>query len=146
MDYSLMEYKPIKICIADHEKLGLERTWRDILQYLPPDDQEKALRYKQEPDRIRSVAGSCLILSHSRLAFPGDNIKIAKTEQGKPYAEGHTGFHFSLSHSGRLIVYAEDMSPVGVDVERVREKNWRIFHRYLTEKELKMIEVGSLTA
>lgn len=39
-----------------------------------------------------------------------------------------------------MIVFAEDSYPVGIDVELVKEKDWRLFHRYLTKDEMSMIE------
>ncbi|MCR5774743.1 MAG: 4'-phosphopantetheinyl transferase superfamily protein [Lachnospiraceae bacterium] len=130
----------VDICAADYEILGLEQTWEELLLYLDPSDKEKTLRFKFEADRIRSVAGACLIKANIKRAFPDEEIKTERTELGKPYISGKKGYQFNLSHSGRMIVFASDSSPVGVDVEAVREKDWRIFHRFLTEKEMAMIE------
>ncbi len=41
---------------------------------------------------------------------------------------------------------AFDEFPVGVDVEHVKDKDWRIFHRYLTDDEMSMIENSDRSA
>ncbi len=76
-------------------------------------------------------------------AYPDDSAKLDKTEYGKPFVKNRTGYEFNLSHSGRLIAFAEDDAPVGVDVELVKEKDYRLFHRYLNTEEMSMIESSS---
>lgn len=49
--------------------------------------------------------------------------EIALREGGKPFFPGHAGCHFNLSHSGDLALCALDGTPVGVDVQLV--KQWR---------------------
>ena len=88
----------------------------------------------------------CLIKAAAAEAFPGEKIDIKRTDEGKPYLPEKTGFEFSLSHSGKLIVLAVDDRPIGIDTELVKEKDWRIFHRYLTEEEMSMIEASRYPA
>lgn len=134
------ESREIEVIVADYEELGLRGTWEQLLPYLTDKEREKALKFKFEADRIRSVTGACLIKAYARKAFPDDDISIRETELGKPYVAGHAGYEFNLSHSGWLVVLAFDKHPVGVDVEKVKDKDWRIFHRYLTDDEMSMIE------
>jgi 4'-phosphopantetheinyl transferase len=127
--------------IVDHKKLGLEKNWRDIMPFLTEHERQKAERYRFEADKIRSAVGAFLIRTMASRSFPETEIVIERTASGKPYLAGQSGYEFSLSHSGDLIVLATDACPVGVDVERIRsEKDWRIFHRYLSEAEMTMIE------
>ena len=129
----------IKAYIADYKRLGIDKTWEKLLPYLTDAEREKVLRFKFDADKIRSVVGVCLIKSMAVEAFPGENITISVSEEGKPYLEGRVGYEFNLSHSGDLIVLAVDDLPVGIDVEQIKDKNWEIFHRYLTEAEMSMI-------
>lgn len=43
-------------------------------------------------------------------------------ENGKPYLTDNDNFHFNISHSGRWVVIAYGSSPVGVDVQELRDK------------------------
>jgi len=125
---------------VDYHKLGLENTWEDLLPLLSESEREKVGRFKFEADRIRSIVGICLIKSAVYRAFPGEEVKLETTMEGKPHIANRSGFEFNLSHSGRIIALAEDSYPVGVDVELVKDKDWKIFHRYLSDDEMTMIE------
>lgn len=120
--------------------LELDKLQGKLLTYLTEEEKTKALRYKFDADRIRSAVGACLIKAGIRRAYPGEDISVCTTELGKPYVKDHSGYEFNLSHSGRMIVFVEDGDPVGIDVELVKEKDWRLFHRYLTKDEMSMIE------
>lgn len=135
-----MPMQSIRVYIADYEKLGIDRMWESLLPYLASEEKERVLRYKFEADRIRSATGAFLIRRAAAKSFPGEEIIVKRTDEGKPYIPGRPGFEFSLSHSGKLIVLALSDRPVGVDVELIKGKDWHLFHRYLTEKEMSMIE------
>ena len=136
----MKERETIRILIADYKKLGLNKTWEGLLPHLSVPEREKALRYRFDADRIRSVTGACLIKAGTRGAYPDGDFRIRVTELGKPYVEGRSGYEFNLSHSGSIIAFAEDEAKVGIDVELIKNKDWRIFHRYLTGSEMSMIE------
>ncbi len=106
-------------------------------------EREKALRFKFEADRIRSLAGACLIRYGIKKRYPDEDIHIGRTGLGKPYVKERSGYEFNLSHSGRIIAFAEDTEPVGIDVELVKEKDWRIFRRYFSREEMSLIENSS---
>lgn len=133
------EQKAIRIYIADYKALGIEKTWEGLLPFFSDAEKEKILRFKFEEDRIRSVVGRCLIRAGVRREYPDGEITIDTTESGKPFIGDRRGYEFNLSHSGRIIAFAEDTESVGVDVELVKDKDWRIFHRYLTDAEMSMI-------
>ncbi len=133
-------YNRITVYIADYVLLGLEHTWQRLFYTLPDCDRERIGRFRVESDRIRGTVGAFLIRRMAKKAFPDEEIAIARTQNGKPYVSGKDGYEFSLSHSGDMVVLAVSEVPVGVDVELVKEKNWRIFHRFLTKKEMTMIE------
>lgn len=65
---------------------------------------------------------------------------ICRLEKGKPYFPEAPARHFNLSHSGDLAVCALDGSPVGVDIQIV--KDWRpaLPKRVCSAGELKWLE------
>ena len=61
-----------------------------------------------------------------------DKINFTLNEHGKPYAAG-LDVHFSISHSGNYAVCAVSDKEIGVDVEKIREINPKIFERFASE-------------
>lgn len=51
-------------------------------------------------------------------------VKFLRTALGKPFIE-NSPLHFSLSHSGDLLLVAFSKSPVGIDVEQIKERKYR---------------------
>lgn len=92
---------------------------------------EKALKYKNEIDQIRSLASSYLVNSLS-------NEPLLFNDMGKPFFEN--GPYFNISHSGKYIVMAVSNKEVGVDIEENVEKNMSSLIRIFNEAEAKMIK------
>ena len=137
-----MTEEGIKLYTADYVSLGLQDSWTRLFDTLPEKDRERIGRYRFDADRIRGTLGAAMIRHFAGETFPGEEIRIERTEHGKPYLYGHEGFEFSLSHSGDMVVLAVSGKPVGADVEIVKGKDWRMFHRFLSEDEMKMIETS----
>ena len=129
----------IKLYIADHVSLGLEERWKVLFENLPEKDRERIGRFRFDADRIRGTLGTAMIRHFAGEAFPGEEIRIERTEHGKPFLYGHDGFEFSLSHSGDMVVLAVSGRAVGADVETVKGRDWEMFGRFLSEAEMKMI-------
>lgn len=66
--------------------------------------------------------------------------EIARREGGKPFFPGYEGLHFNLSHSGSLALCALDGSPVGVDIQIVRQWRPSLSQRVCSEGELVWLE------
>lgn len=93
--------------------------------------------------RLQHLAGR-LLLKEMYPGFPVNLIQIADTK--KPYLE-EDPFHFSISHCGdyaAAIVSKEYR--VGVDVEGVNDKISILQKKFLSEAEMKMLNVQCLPA
>jgi 4'-phosphopantetheinyl transferase len=64
-----------------------------------------------------------------------DSIKIIYDEYGKPRMLDFNG-HFSVTHSGDFsaVILSHEM-PVGIDIERIRERIERVAERFLSSEE-----------
>jgi len=108
-----------------------EREYNALWELASPRRRQRADGYPKRSDAVRCLAAEALL----RCAFPGlDPEAIQKDPGGKPRLEGA---HFNLSHSGQWVALAVGDSPVGVDVECLREGRpiERLARRYFTEEE-----------
>lgn len=102
-----------------------------LLSKVNGSQKEKAMKYKNEIDQIRSLASSYLVNSLS-------NEPLLFNDMGKPFFEN--GPYFNISHSGKYIVMAVSNKEVGVDIEENVEKNMSSLIRIFNEAEAKMIK------
>ena len=116
-----------------------------LLPSVGPRRREKALRFLQAEDRLRSLAGGFLM----NRCIPGFSEDALRTgPQGKPYLPG--GPAFSLSHGGEYIVLAvsADAEGVGVDVEPIRTIEYykAVLPYFLTAEERAVVGLDAREA
>ena len=100
---------------------GADSRFHDrLLAAASPSRAARAARFRRREDGLRCLAAEAL-LRHALNVHHGSwqDISIAETSRGKPFAENLPGFHFSLSHSGPWVVIAWGEREVGLDVERI---------------------------
>jgi 4'-phosphopantetheinyl transferase len=52
--------------------------------------------------------------------IPPDEISFGFTENKKPFINGHSDFHFNISHSGNWMTMIFSKNPCGIDVEKIQ--------------------------
>lgn len=67
----------------------------------------------------RRLTASALSLFLGRDPSADDLLGEVRTPEGKPYFPAFPGFHYSISHSGGLVVCAAWNRPVGIDLEMI---------------------------
>jgi 4'-phosphopantetheinyl transferase len=87
--------------------------------------------------RKRQWLACRVLLKH--LLFPL-NTTLSYDRNGKPFLKGRSHY-ISLSHSGEFAaaVYSEKV-PVGIDIERVKERVERVKERFLGANELESVQ------
>lgn len=60
-------------------------------------------------------------------------LRICRTAQGKPFVE-NAAVHFSISHSGELVLCAVHSAPVGADIEKITLRD-AVMRRVCTAEE-----------
>lgn len=67
-------------------------------------------------------------------------INIKRNHCGKPYTDDYD-INFSVSHSDEYIVVAISKSRIGVDIERIKDRDYiKVARRFFDHKEYKNIE------
>lgn len=103
---------------------------------------EKCSRYLNEKTKLQSLLAGLLIYQNM-----GDiESKIQYNKYGKPYLDEDKNY-FNISHTGDYVVFVKDEKNIGIDIERIREKNLSIINRAFNDKEIKLINgnVAELT-
>lgn len=97
------------------------------------------------PRQAQWLAGRVLVQRMVAAMAPGEVLPVLQNEAtGRPYLAG-AGLAVSLSHSGAWVaaLLAPPGTAVGIDVEAVRDKAFRIARKFLNEDE---IAAGELLA
>ena len=122
----------VKLYVADTD-LG-KKHFRFLLENVSVGQKEKALRYANEIDQIRSLLSSYLKNQLSR-------EELLMNENGKPYFAN--GPYFNISHSGKYVLMVVSTAEIGVDIEEIKNKDMSSLVRIFNEAEAKMIKEHS---
>jgi 4'-phosphopantetheinyl transferase len=122
--------------VGDHAG-DVDRFSRDCLS---AEERERLVIYRTRELAERYVVTRSLvrIVLSDRLGVSARDLRVNRTDTGKPVVAGDGGLHFNVSHSGDLILLAlSERRAVGVDVERRREvqRVQSLRSRWLSEPE-----------
>ena len=103
-------------------------------------------RDKKEREHI---AGLNLCKDMIKRYFGTDNPQFMLNDYGKPYIDKE-GIYFNISHSKGRVVCAVSDTPVGIDIEKLTEKNdndiKNFAKRYFVENEISLLEKENYSA
>ena len=108
--------------------------------------QQRVLKYRFDEDKKRSVFGELLArrMIAERLNLDYKSIVFNQDENSKPYAE-NLDIEFNISHSGELVICALGDKKIGVDIEKIRDIDDKVFNVVCTNEELSYINDESIT-
>lgn len=119
---------------ADSKQYQAKESLEKLLEKLPLNMHEKALRYKFKEDAYDFVVGRLLLKKGLEELGMGDqlqNITYQKSE--KPYLKD---VFFNISHSGNLVVCAlSTEGMIGIDIEKIKEVKLDDFDAWFSKKE-----------
>ena len=117
----------------------IEETADELYRQLQLDDTEKAYTKKlSKSKRYLHWLGTRVLLR--KMLATEEYIDVKTDPHGKPYLVS-LPYHISLSHSFEYAaVMISKTSPVGIDIEQVKEKVERIASKFLRPEELAFIE------
>ena len=85
-----------------------------------------------------------LLRSALRNEYGSDMPNIVKDGYGKPYFSEEIGIYFSISHSGSFVMCAVDTSPVGADIQIIKDVSEHMKNRLCSKTELECVDFISL--
>lgn len=100
--------------------------------------QEIIKKYFHEEDKYRSVCGEKLIrdLIADFENISIDQVLVSFNKYGKPYSP-NSKLLYNISHSGSLVVIAYDYTPIGVDIEKIKNLDFDfIIKEFATDFEI----------
>lgn len=113
------------------------KLWFDAMS---SERKSEVMRLVNENKRASKIAADylCRQAISEFCNVSAESIKFLKNEFGKPYAE-NLPVHFSISHSGDIVVCAVSDKETGIDIEKIRPINNKVAEKFATEKELEYI-------
>ncbi len=101
---------------------------------------DSRLEKREERKRLRDGICQAILRQELRLG-PEAPLRIARQEQGKPYLPDHPGLHFNQSDSGEYMAVATHGSPIGIDIEKIRERAFDpLLERWFLPEERELVQ------
>lgn len=103
-----------------------------------------SLGSKTKQDKKLSLYSELIVRNHicHKHKMKNSAIKFDTNHYGKPLLKNYKNFHFNISHTHNAIAVAITDSPVGIDLEKVKEVDLKIAKRFFTEREIDYIICG----
>lgn len=133
----------IGIYVADIRPLAEEEIFRQQMELLPMERQERIRRYRSPGDRQRGLGAGLLLeyglrdRGYSLLeAVPGKKqVRLDWGAYGKPYIPETERLHFNLSHAGEYAAAVFAPCAAGIDIEQIRAAGFAVAKRFFTKEE-----------
>lgn len=117
------------LCLQEISDVDFERMY--VL--CSRERKEKVDKIKSEIKRKQSVgAGYLISLLKEQFSIAEEPIILS---EGKPVFSETQKIYFSISHSKDIVVLAFGKSPLGVDIEYIKQANLKIAKRFFTKEE-----------
>lgn len=108
-----------------------------LLSRLSPDKRQRIPRFIHAQDRMNALCAEVIVRTTicPVLGVKNSALSFVKNEFGKPSVENYPHLHFNVSHSGDQVLCAFDDKPIGVDVEKIKDRGLEIAGRFFSSAE-----------
>lgn len=98
-------------------------------------------KLKLESDKYLSLFGELIIRNdiNENYGIHNDDINFEYSSVGKPKVD-IKDYHFNISHSGGYVLCGISQSDIGVDIEEIKDVDFRISKYVFSESEQKIID------
>lgn len=129
------------ICLAKNENPISDADFHFLLQFAPPEKQERILRQRAKQNADNMLLGAALArhMIWETFHLPLSRQHIAYGPHGKPYLRDCPNVHFNFSHSGQYVAFAVADRPVGIDVQVIGAYRPEVAVRVCSDEELARI-------
>lgn len=118
----------------------------DLLNIISEERREKINRLYFLKDKLHSLFVE-IILRYAlweQYSINSPYIEFKQSEYGKPSFVHYRDIHFNLSHSGDWVICGIGDTPLGIDVEQIKEMKSLFANRIYTEEESAFIDTSPL--
>lgn len=128
----------VMVSVFDDMTLVTEAEVHRMLPLVDEQRREEALRYKHLFGQFACLK-SWLMLQELLKPMGISDLGMGHNEHGKPFLLHHPGVHFNLSHCKNGIAVVVDLSPVGIDIESIRQGNTGLINKTMNRAEAEWI-------
>lgn len=133
----------LSVFYTKFEDRDFDLFFKNLLKKLPIEFQDKALRYVNRDDQMRSVTGRHLIAFVLKKHGYADDclFHLKKSKYNKPFIDDMVDFN--IAHSGEYVVCAlNTKGKVGVDIEKIQPLDIEIFQDLFHKNEKKLFDIN----
>lgn len=127
------------------EPRGNDIVLEKMMTYISRAKKERLLRYRSDIDRKTGVYAEilvrCMICVKFGVRLTDIDIQVSRT--GKPFISGFPCYEFNISHTRSAVAVALSDKPVGVDVEKIREIDFRVAEKVFSDHEKAWLNVAA---
>ncbi len=126
------------LCFLEIESAYDEKQMSTLFDSISLTKREKLMKYRFDIDRkIHAYADILLRFLISKVSgMNPKDIAIQAGISGKPYIACTPHIEFNISHTRNAVAIALSDSPVGIDVERIRDIDLKLVEDIFTAKEI----------
>lgn len=132
-----MESDMVEVFAINTEENISEEIYKQLLDKVSEERQERVSRYKFEIDAKRSLFAGVLAryIVCSKTNMKNEDICFNNNKYGKPYLCNIENQYFNISHSGNWVVCGWSTHEIGVDVQAINDIDLNIAKKFFCESE-----------
>ncbi|MCL2603347.1 MAG: 4'-phosphopantetheinyl transferase superfamily protein [Defluviitaleaceae bacterium] len=129
------------IYLYEHNQIINNSLIERLIQNMPKERQEKALKYKKTIDRDFCAIGYWLLCKGLKNEYNIiENLQLDYSKYGKPSLSAYPEIHFNISHCDAGVACVVSTVETGIDMQDIRPYNPAVARRVCTAEEMEQLE------